>query len=194
MCARRWRSAIAVAGLAILCVVPADVRAQSLEELKQRIEELERSTREQIQQLKRLLEQREAERAQERRVEEERQRALEALKQQLEQQQVTLRKQEDRVGRFLDGWENFFDLQAGQKQGAEAESRPLGKDIRGNVYTGDNFKLRLGGSLRLPRGTPPWAAQAGRAAGPPHTPDGPVGSPCLLSCWVTGLMRHRPPV
>jgi hypothetical protein len=49
----------------------------------------------------------------------------------------------------MDGWENFFDLQAGRKQGAEAERSPLGKDIQGNVFTSDRFKIRLGGSLRL---------------------------------------------
>ncbi len=56
--------------------------------------------------------------------------------------------QEDRVGRFLSGWENFFDLQAGAKQ-KNNDPNPLGKEIRGNVYTSDRFKIRLGGSLRL---------------------------------------------
>src|SRR3989442_4452708 len=46
--------------------------AQSTDELKQRIEELERSTREQVDALKRMLQQQEAERAKERRAQEER--------------------------------------------------------------------------------------------------------------------------
>ncbi len=43
----------------------------------------------------------------------------------------------------------FFDLEAGAKQGADNELAPVGKDIKGNVYTGDTFKVKLGGSLRL---------------------------------------------
>jgi len=67
--------------------------AQSTDELKQRIEELERSTREQVDALKRMLQQQEAERAKERRAQEERERTLRTLQEQVEQQQLSLQKQ-----------------------------------------------------------------------------------------------------
>ncbi len=44
--------------------------------------------------------------------------------------------------------EDFFDLRAGRVQSNDARD-PLGREIRGNVYAGDRFKIRLGGSLRL---------------------------------------------
>src|SRR3989442_12102922 len=65
--------------------------AQSTDELKQRIEELERSTREQVDALKRMLQQQEAERAKERRAQEERERTLRTLQEQ--------RSEERRVGK-----------------------------------------------------------------------------------------------
>lgn len=145
---KRWL-VVVVAGSFIFMLDAPTARAQSAEELKQRIQELERSTREQIDSLKRTLEQREAERTQQQRSQEEQQRTLESIKKQVESQQLSLQRQEERVASFLDGWENFFDLQGGRKQGAESERSPLGKDISGNVYAGDKFKIRLGGSLRL---------------------------------------------
>src|SRR5213592_4185881 len=98
--------------------------AQSTDELKQRIEELERSTREQVDALKRMRQQQEAERAKERRAQEEREQALAGLS-------------------------NFFDLEAGAEQTNNGPPRFLGEDIPGNVYSGKDFKIRLGGSLRL---------------------------------------------
>lgn len=145
---KRWLS-IALAGLLMSGLGPIHAQGQSVEELKRRVEELERSTREQVESLKRTIEQREAERARERQTQEERERAYRTLKEEVERQQLSLQKQEERVAKVLDGWENFFDLQAGRKQGADADRNPLGKDIQGNVYTGDRFKIRLGGSLRL---------------------------------------------
>ncbi len=145
---RRW-VVLAVTAVCIAALGAPPVSAQSAEELKQRIQELERSTREQIDSLKRILEQREAERVRQQHTQQEQQRTLEVLKEQVERQQLSLSKQEERVASFLDGWENFFDLQAGGKQGSESERNPLGKDIQGNVYAGDRFKIRLGGSLRL---------------------------------------------
>lgn len=146
----RWRGAAVLVGLMILSPPGVfEVHAQTVEELKQRIEELERSTSEQVESLKRQIRQHEEERARQRQAEEERQRTLEILKKELEEQQLSLQRQEQRVGKFMEGWESFFDLQAGRKQGAEAELSPLGKDIKGNVYAGDRFKIRLGGSLRL---------------------------------------------
>lgn len=133
--------AIAIAALLFASLGVTHARAQSVEELKQRIHELERSTREQIETLKRMIEQREAERARERQTQEERERVLRTLREQVERQQVFLQKQEERAAKF-------FDLTAGSKQ-SNSGADPLGKDIRGNVYAGDQFKIRLGGSLRL---------------------------------------------
>jgi len=144
---RQWQCAIAVAGFVVLGLGTTEVRAQSVEELKQRIQELERATREQVEGLKRMIEQQEAQRAQERQGREERERTLRALQEQVERQQISLQEQEERLAKVFDGWEHFFDLQAGAKQ---SQSGPvLGKDVQGNVYSGDQFKIRLGGSLRL---------------------------------------------
>ncbi len=144
---RPWQCAVGVAGLVFLGFGTPGARAQSVEELKQRIQQLEQSTRQQIESLKRMIEQQEAQRAQERGTQEERERVLRAVQEQVERQQVSLQKQEERVAKVFEGWENFFDLQAGAKQ---SQSGPvLGKDVQGNVYSGDQFKIRLGGSLRL---------------------------------------------
>ena len=145
---RPWRAAVALAGLLTVGMGTTEVRAQSAEELKQQIQELERSTREQVETLKRRIEAQETQRTQERRAQEDRESTVQMLKEQVERQQVALQAQEQRVGRFLDGWENFFDLQAGGKQ-SNNDPSPLGKSIQGNVYAGDPFKIRLGGSLRL---------------------------------------------
>src|SRR2546426_2868413 len=123
--------------------------AQSTDELKQRIEELERSTREQVDALKRMLQQQEAERAKERRAQEERERTLRTLQEQVEQQQLSLQKQKEDVSQALAGLSNFFDLKAGARQTNNGPPPFLGEDIPGNVYSAKDFKIRLGGSLRL---------------------------------------------
>src|SRR5438552_3707930 len=117
-------SPVAVIAMLFVCGVVPVAHAQSVDELKQRIEELERSTREQVDALKRMLQQQEAERAKERRAQEEREQALAGLS-------------------------NFFDLEAGAEQTNNGPPRFLGEDIPGNVYSGKDFKIRLGGSLRL---------------------------------------------
>src|SRR6266480_6244955 len=117
-------SAVAVIATLFVCGVVPVAHAQSVDELKQRIEELERSTREQVDELKRMLQQQEAERAKERRAQEEREQALAGLS-------------------------SFFDLEAGAEQTNNGPPRFLGEDIPGNVYSGKDFKIRLGGSLRL---------------------------------------------
>src|SRR5438552_19115159 len=61
--------------------------AQSTDELKQRIEELERSTREQVDALKRMLQQQEAERAKGRRAQEGRESTLRTHQEQLKRQE-----------------------------------------------------------------------------------------------------------
>src|SRR2546427_7737662 len=123
--------------------------AQSTDELKQRIEELERSTREQVDALKRMLQQQEAERAKERRAQEERERTLRALQEQVEQQQLSLQKQKEDASQALAGLSNFFALKAGARQTNNGPPPFLGEDIPGNVYSAKDFKIRLGGSLRL---------------------------------------------
>src|SRR5438128_961193 len=123
--------------------------AQSTDELKQRIEELERSTREQVDALKRMLQQQEAERAKERRAQEERERTLRTLQEQVEQQQLSLQKQKEDVSQALAGLSNFFDLKAGARQTNNGPPPFFGEDIPGNVYSAKDFKIRLGGSLRL---------------------------------------------
>jgi len=123
--------------------------AQSVDELKQRVEELERSTREQVDALKRMIQQQEAERAKERRAQEERERTLQTLQEQVEQQRMSLEKQKEDVSQALAGLANFFDLKAGARQTSNGPPPFLGEDIPGNVFSGKDFKIRLGGSLRL---------------------------------------------
>jgi hypothetical protein len=145
---QRYPGVVAVVGLLTMLFGCTAARAQSVDELKQRIQELERSTRDQVEQLRRIIQEQEAQRAEERRAQEQRERAIRILGEEMERQRAALAAQEDRVGRFLSGWENFFDLQAGRKQ-SNNDPNPLGKDIQGNVYSSDRFKIRLGGSLRL---------------------------------------------
>src|SRR5438445_6136501 len=123
--------------------------AQSTDELKQRIEELERSTREQVDALKRMLQQQEAERAKERRAQEERERTLRTLQEQVEQQQLSRQNQKEDVSQAVAGLSNFFDLKAGARQTNNGPPPFLREDIPGNVYSAKDFKIRLGGSLRL---------------------------------------------
>ncbi len=143
-----WQAAVTLIALVSIGPGATVARAQTVDELKQRLQELERSTREQVDALKRMIQEQETKRVEERRAAEERERTFQLLKEQVDSQRVALQAQEQRVGRFLDGWENFFDLQAGRKQ-SNNDPNPLGKDIQGNVYAGDLFKIRLGGSLRL---------------------------------------------
>ncbi|OLB06480.1 MAG: hypothetical protein AUH14_05690 [Candidatus Rokubacteria bacterium 13_2_20CM_69_15_1] len=142
-------SPVAVIATLFVCGVVPVAHAQSVDELKQRIEELERSTREQVDALKRMLQQQEAERAKERRAQEERERTLRSLQDQVEQQQFSLQKQKEDVSQALAGLSSFFDLEAGAEQTNNGPPRFLGEDIPGNVYSGKDFKIRLGGSLRL---------------------------------------------
>ncbi len=90
MNARCWLLGLTV-GLLVVGSDPGVVGAQTIEELKQRIQELERSTRDQVEGLKRLIEKQEADRERQLRAEEERDRAYQALKEQVERQQASLR-------------------------------------------------------------------------------------------------------
>src|SRR5881628_799677 len=117
-------------------VVSTVAHAQSVDDLKQRIEELERSTREQVESLKRMIQQQEAARAKERRAQEDRERTLRALQEQVEQQQLSLQKQKEDASQALAGLSNFFDLEAGADQTNNGPPRFLGEDIPGNVYSG----------------------------------------------------------
>lgn len=139
---------LALGALLVLASDPDVVGAQAVEDLRQRIQDLERSTREQVEALKRLIEKQEADRERQRRAEEERDRAYRILKEQVERQQAIAQAQEDRMEQLLSRSGEFFDLRAGRVQSNDARD-PLGREIRGNVYAGDQFKIKLGGSLRL---------------------------------------------
>ena len=147
MRARRWGSVVALVVI-VAVLAPGGVFAQSVDELRQRLQQLENSTREELESLKRLIREGEAEREKERKAQEEQERVLESLKQQVEEQRLSFEERERQFSPVPASWANFFDLQAGRKQ-ANNDRDPLGKDIQGNVFTSDSFKVRLGGSLRL---------------------------------------------
>ena len=147
MRARRWGSVVALVVI-VAVLAPGGVFAQSVDELRQRLQQLENSTREELESLKRLIREGEAEREKERKAQEEQERVLESLKQQVEEQRLSFEERERQFSPVPASWANFFDLQAGRKQ-ANNDREPLGKDIQGNVFTNDSFKVRLGGSLRL---------------------------------------------
>jgi hypothetical protein len=142
---RRWQclaagTALILAGLGASearAQAAADAQAQSPEELQRRVLELEQSTREQVESLRRKIQELEAARNEEKRLQEEK--LVQEKEQRAEEAQVARR----------GGAKEFFDLQAGAQQGATSDLSPLGKDIKGNVYTGDAFKVKLGGSLRM---------------------------------------------
>src|SRR6266851_1685540 len=120
---RTWRSSFrwsrlttTVIAAVVLALHALCVKAQSIDDLRKRIEQLEQSTREQVELLKRQIERLEAERAQERRAADERERTLHTLQEQVTQQQLRLSTQEDRVAERLPSWAHFVDLQAGAKQ------------------------------------------------------------------------------
>jgi hypothetical protein len=143
------RAALILALVTCVALTPAVVPAQSVEELKQRIQELERSTRQQVEGLKRMIEAQEAQRVKDREAQEDRERTLRALQEQVNRQQMSLQSHEEKMAEVMKGWASFLDLNAGSRQG-QNEPPPLpGMDVPGNVYTGKDFKIRLGGSLRL---------------------------------------------
>ena len=147
MRARRWGSVVALVVI-VAVLAPGGVFAQSVDELRQRLQRLENSTRAELESLKRLIREGEAEREKERKAQEEQERVLESLKQQVEEQRLSFEERERQFSPVPASWANFFDLQAGRKQ-ANNDRDPLGKDIQGNVFTSDSFKVRLGGSLRF---------------------------------------------
>src|SRR3989441_6228310 len=150
MRAKQCSQTVAIAALLMFsATTPTVAHGQSVDDLKQRIQDLERSTREQVDALKRMIEQQEAERLKERRAQEERERTLRTLQEQVAQQRLSLQKQTEEVSQALAGLSNFFDLEAGADQTNNGPPRFLGEDIPGNVYSGKDFKIRLGGSLRL---------------------------------------------
>ena len=130
---RGARTAIIAMLLAFTAATTTAAHAQSVDALKQRVEELERSTREQVDALKRMIQQQEAERAQERRAQEERERMLRTLHEQVEQQQLSLQKQQEEVSQARAGMANFFDLKAGAKQTNNGPPPFLGEEIPGNA-------------------------------------------------------------
>ncbi len=125
------------------------VSAQTIDDLRKRIEQLEQSTRDQVELLKRQIDQQEAERGQERRAAEERERTIQTLQEQVAQQQLRLSTQEERVAGRPSNWAQLVDLNTGAKQTTNGPPPLLGEEIPGNVYSGPDFKIHLGGSLRL---------------------------------------------
>jgi hypothetical protein len=118
-----------------LLLLPPVVWAETVDELKQELIQLEQTMNQQIKALEQLIQHQEA--ARQAKQEEE----MKALEEKLREEQQAGTK-------GLKGlWTRFFD----NELGAEAENEgqaPLGKDIQGNVYSSDKFKVRLGGSLR----------------------------------------------
>jgi len=172
MRARRWGSVVALVVI-VAVLAPGGVFAQSVDELRQRLQRLENSTRAELESLKRLIREGEAEREKERKAQEEQERVLESLKQQVEEQRLSFEERERQFSPVPASWANFFDLQAGRKQ-ANNDRDPLGKDIQGNVFTSDSFKVRLGGSLRLhvQHNDSPVGESAPRALLPDAAPGG----------------------
>src|SRR5213596_2265398 len=78
MRARRWGSVVALVVI-VAVLAPGGVFAQSVDELRQRLQQLENSTREELESLKRLIREGEAEREKKRKVQEEQERVLESL-------------------------------------------------------------------------------------------------------------------
>src|SRR5260370_6804847 len=110
------RTTVIAALLLLGAVTVPAAHAQGVDELKRRIEELERSTREQVDTLKRMIEQQETERAKERRAPEEREQRLRALQEQVQQQQLSLPKQEERVPHDLQACSNSSHLHPPSRQ------------------------------------------------------------------------------
>src|SRR3989442_5687452 len=84
-----------------------------------------------------------------RRAQEMRERTLGTVQEQADQQQLSLQKQKEAVSQALAGLSTFCDLKAGARQTSNGPPPFLGEDIPGNVYSAKDFKIRLGGSLRL---------------------------------------------
>lgn len=130
------RFMLAVGALTVaLLVLPPVVGAETVEELKRRLIELERNMNQQIKTLEQLIQQRETER------QAKQEQQMKAMEEKLRQEQ------KGGIKSLKDLWTHFFATEAGAK--AENEGQPsLGKEVQGNVYSSDKFKVRLGGSLR----------------------------------------------
>ena len=92
--------------------------AQTTDDLRKRIEQLEQSTREQVELLKRQLERHEAERAEERRASEARERTIQVLQGQVAQQQSQLRAHEERMIESSPRLAKILDLESRQSPAA----------------------------------------------------------------------------
>ena len=146
--ARSMLTTTVIVAVALALHAPC-VSAQTIDDLRKRIEQLEQSTREQVELLKRQIERLEAERDQERRAAEERERTIQTLHDQVAQHQLRLSTQEERLAERLSSLAQRVDLKAGANQTNNGPPPFLGQEIPGNVYSGPDFKLHLGGSLRL---------------------------------------------
>lgn len=131
---KRFSIVAMVLAFAALLFAPM-VLAAEVEELKQRLNELERTMNQQIKALEQLIQQKEVERQAKQEQE------MKAMEEKLREEQ------KGSIKSVKDLWTHFFATEAGAK--AENEGPPLlGKEIQGNVYSSDKFKIGLGGSLR----------------------------------------------
>ena len=136
---KRFTMVVAVLVSALL-VLPPVVWAETVEELKQRLIQLEQTMNQQIKALEQVIQQKDAER----RAKQEQE--MKAFKETLREEQKKTAAQGGTNGltRLLG---DFLHNDLGAE--AENESTPrLGKDFQGNVYSSDKFKIRVGGSLR----------------------------------------------
>ncbi len=177
------RSGLLLGALAFaLAIPPPAAGAETIEEVKQRLVDLEQTMTRQIEALKKLIQEKEAQRQaeHERAVKalEEKQREVVILQGSLKEEQERLREQQKTLlqggVKSLADLRELFDKEAGSKASNQGPP-PLGREIQGNVYTSDNFKVRLGGSLRahwLWQDTLPGGADQVSQAVLPATPGG----------------------
>ncbi len=129
---RRWQglasgAALILAGLGAgeaRAQAAADTQVQTPEELGQRVLELEQSTREQVESLKRKIQELEAARVEEKRLQEDQEEQFTRKKEQRTWEEQTARR---------GGRKEFFDLEAGAQQGAASELAPWAAWSRGDL-------------------------------------------------------------
>src|SRR3989442_13897146 len=108
MRARRWGSVVALVVI-VAVLAPGGVFAQSVDELRQRLQQLENSTRAELESLKRLIREGEAEREKKRLAQEGREQALESLKQQVEDQRLSFEERERQCSQVPTSCASFSD-------------------------------------------------------------------------------------
>lgn len=156
----RHATALAVAiVVAAVAALPARAQAQdasATDEMRKRLDEIERSMKAQTEaQAREILELRKKLAEQEALLKAQKE-AIETQEQAIKAQEGAIQKQEaataDLREKIAD--ELLFENNAGGRQtneeGDPLENLPrVGEDLKGNVYSAKNFKIKLGGSLRL---------------------------------------------